>query len=1079
MPFRNRKPSSGYILNVSTVGIAQQARVQRVTDWLTPARKLLVILMVAAITGLGLLSGFMATTSTTATVAAAGPLEDFICFNKANDDNQYQGLAGQTRTMYATMTGSPTANPFKPPQNSAGIKTAYTLFGENFYPVFDSWDGYYTNDDEKFFGTGGSASFSKYEDGQKGPLTELNKDVVKKIPLYSHDGLQCTGLDRNVGNSFANAVFMIPKSIVVATASLYDFAFNAANISDSASPFNPLVRAVSDIITGNGESKGLKDTLFLPFLSPIIVIGAISLFWVGIVKRSSIAAFQAAIWMIGAATAGILFVNQPMLLPTASDFVVKTVTDTTNSAILGDPSATSLCNVSGGGAAMGQALVEEVKCSIWYNAIFIPWVSGQYGKTAEDITLPSQAVEFTNDPRGQLGRQSIEMSAGRGSGIAVPVNNWPYYELNNQSEARSFNLSEIAFAQLTNTLPNPGEAGPTNYTTYAGTSNGTWAGNSPWTPVGMAFLSLIASVGIGLMIFVSSIAVIFYSFTMIFLILLSPLFLLVGAAPGWGRRLALRWAELILVLVIKRIVISLMLAMFLRFYAIIMTLQGVNYIIQLALVCIVSFVAIFQRGKIMNMFTNAIDFGGDKNINVGSSGKGKALAAGLVGAGLGAVGGAIGAKGISGSAVAGLVGGKKPGGPGTTPGTTQPTSTSRKNTPPTGGNGSGSGSGGGGRKTPPVGGNETAGSGANAQIPPSSGTAQQPPVEQGKPNAQIPPSSADAGASAPKPVAEGKKGKAPVIASSGKNTTAPVTAGTGKNAVPPVAAAGAGKNAVPPVTTGNGKNTVPPIAGQRTASLPVGEEGQNATVPISAPTGSAPEIAETPGAGGSAETLTPSKPADPMANLPQSNIDPKKKAAEIRRKALAKGALAGAKAGFSSGGDVRRLATTHLAGMDAAKGVVGKNIDKLQTEGQKTRDAQVMALFGTQLDQQREAEKNQANREAQAAIQRQKEFNADQEAKDRRHEQQLTQQQRSAQAALDAENARAAKQQADIAKDAAMNRARFRGNAASGSGNNPVPSRTGSSNPIAPRPSSNSPLSPRPNRPNPNDGSNRPFPTKR
>lgn len=1066
MPFRNRKPSSGYILNVSTVGIAQQARVQRVTDWLTPARKLLVILMVAAITGLGLISGFMATTSTTATVATAGPLEDFICFNKANDDNQYQGLGGQTNTMFATMTGSPVTNPFKPPQNSAGIKTAYTLFGENYYPVFDSWDGYYTNDDEKFFGTGGNASFNKYEDGQKGPLTELNKDVVKKIPLYTHDGLQCTGIERNTGNAFANAVFMIPKGIVVATASLYDFAFNAANISDSASPFNPLVTAVSNIITGTGDSKGLKDTLFLPFLSPIIVIGAISLFWVGIVKRSSIAAFQAAIWMIGAATAGILFVNQPMLLPTASDFVVKTVTDTTNSAILGDPSASALCNISGGNAAQGQALVEEVKCSIWYNAIFIPWVSGQYGKTAEDITLPSQAVEFTNDPRSQLNSESITLSAGRGDGISIPVNNWPFYELNNQNEANSFNLSEVAFAQLTNTLPNPGEAGPTNYTTYAGTSNGTWAGNSPWTPVGMAFLSLIASVGIGLMIFVSSIAVIFYSFTMIFLILLSPLFLLVGAAPGWGRRLALRWAELILVLVIKRIVISLMLALFLRFYAIIMTLPGTNYIIQLALVCIVSFVAIFQRGKIMSLFTNAIDFGGDKNINVGSSGKGKALAAGLVGAGLGAVGGVIGSKGITGSAVAGLVGGKKPGGPGTTPGTTQPTSTSRKTTPPPGGTGNGN------RKTPPTGGNgggnETAAGGSNAQIPPSDGSAQ-PRVDPKKPNAQLPPSNAAAGASAPKPVAEGKKGNTPVTAGNGKNATAPVTAGNGKNSVPPLA-------------TGNGKNAVPPVTRSGKASLPVGAEGQNATVPISGPAGNAPAIADTPdtpGAGGTADALTPSKPADPMSNLPQSSIDPKKKAAEIRRKALAKGALAGAKAGFTSGGDVRRLATTHLAGMDAAKGVVGKNIDKLQTEGQKTRDAQVMALFGTQLDQQREAEKNQANREAQAAIQRQKEFNADQEAKERRHEQQLTQQQRSAQAALDAENARAAKQQADIAKDAAKNRARFRGSSASGTVNNPIAPRTGGSNPIAPRPSSNSPLSPRPNRPNPNDGSNRPFPTKR
>jgi TrbL/VirB6 plasmid conjugal transfer protein len=311
-----------------------------------------------------------------------------------------------------------------------------------------------------------------------------------------------------------------------------------------------------------------------------------------------------------------------------------------------------------------SSIVRELKCGMWYNAIYIPWVSGQYGVSITNDSSRATAI-FTNDPRGILSSASIELG---GKEITSGIT-WPMYQLDNQ-QATAFNISEIAYAQLSGVDSN----GVSSLGGDAGTfePNGTWAGD-PGKTIGMAFLALIASLGTSLMVLISSFSLIVYQLTMIFLIILSPLFFLVGAAPGWGRRIAMRWLELIVGLLMKRVVVALVLAVFIKFYTIVMNIQGIDYLFQLILIIAVTIVGLSQRTKIIRIFTDVIDFGGNKKLlsGEGGNGTGQRILAGITGA---AVGGIAAASGVGGGITSAMVGSIV--GPGSVPGGTPDDGTS-------------------------------------------------------------------------------------------------------------------------------------------------------------------------------------------------------------------------------------------------------------------------------------------------------------------------------------------------------------------------------------------------------------------
>ena len=665
---------SEYILDVSTTNVTRDLKRKRAAKGSSVARKIGALALILSIGGLGAVTSFLAVNATAPKAQAFDIGVDLFC-KKNDDSNPYAYLGGMSGTMDAVIQGTELAGngspseqglfPIVEPGDGVG-KTAYEKYTP-FAPAFDYWVGVYDggnkDDDTKFYGTGGLANGTAVV---QGPETTVKNEA--NSPLYSHNGGDCIALGKQFGVAFSNFIFFGPKVVIAASAELFGFAYTSS-ITNKDSPLYDVGQAVEQLIVGHAGTQGLKDALYLPFLTPIIMIGALSLLYVGIIKRQSTAAFQSAIWMVAAGIAGLLFVSKPLFIPEASDTVVNAVTSATTQAIISDPGANKLCAVaipSDTTKAM-NAITREVKCGMWYNAIYTPWVSGQYGVATTNNSARAQAI-FNNDPRNILSKATVDVGLANNKTKIT----WPIYQLNNQN-VNAFNTSEIAYAQLAGV----DSSGTTSLGGGSGTfkPNGVWAGNDIGKPIGAAFLSSVAGLGTGLMVLVSSFSLIAYQLTMIFLVLMSPLFFLVGAAPGFGRRIAMRWLELIVGLVVKRIVVSLVLAIFIKFYSIIINID-VNWLFQMILIIALTVVGLSQRAKITSLFVDNIDFGGDKRITTEGSGKGGRLMAGLAGAAVGAVGAASGVGGgITASMVKGIVGGDATAA-GAEPGNTAPTAPS-------------------------------------------------------------------------------------------------------------------------------------------------------------------------------------------------------------------------------------------------------------------------------------------------------------------------------------------------------------------------------------------------------------------
>jgi hypothetical protein len=313
-PFKIFTPKNEYILDVSSADLKKEAIRQKTSVNFRWVKKASAITLSALIIGLTLTSGFLVSNAVAAP-AQADILEDIIC---SKEDSTYGFLGGKSGVMDYAMQlsgalGTTTLLPIATPNDPDAKLTAYEKYTP-FSPNFDYWVGIYDEgeDTRTFKGTGGNADGIGTD--IQGPAVTVNN--AQQSPLYSHGWGDCTNVGKSGGTIFANAIFFTPKVLVGVSAEVFGYAYTSS-ITNEDSPLYPLAEAVENLILGENGSGGLKDTLYLPFLTPLIMIGAISLLYVGIIKRSSTEAFQAAIWMVLAGVLGLLFLSKPLLVPTA------------------------------------------------------------------------------------------------------------------------------------------------------------------------------------------------------------------------------------------------------------------------------------------------------------------------------------------------------------------------------------------------------------------------------------------------------------------------------------------------------------------------------------------------------------------------------------------------------------------------------------------------------------------------------------------------------------------------------------------------------------------------------------------
>lgn len=625
------KERNNYLLELEGSSAAlKQVKKRRFKGGFSRTKRAITASMLGLVAATTLLGGLALNTSPDAKQSAqAGLIEptDWVCTTK-DDDKAY--LGGTNGIIDDGWTGGKGTPPYKGllkvtkggtdgDGNANERWTALEQYGY-FAPSYSTWTGRYVSpDDDKaaFVGTGGR--------GNNAYGTPMAIKDPNKSPLFSHSVGDCLNVGNNIVAGTANAITFLPKVSIAISGELYQY---ASGVTLQDGPLEGLSKAIETMIVGDGHTKGLKDILFLDFLTPIIIIGAVGFFYTGIIKRSSIQAGQSAIWMIGASIAGLIFLTNPLMIPNAIDKVAGDFNGAVQKALLAGGNTASMCQLDSNAK---DAPARTVKCAVWYSTIYAPWVTGQFGENQYDLPKnmkndPAIAGDGTvlDNPKSDLDGKGFDKAkdgtfaslSGSGNeksrGVFANANikfgnyevpasnvNWALYQLNTESNWKvntGLNYSEIAYNRL------------------VANDNTQWVTLDGAVPA--AFLSFIGAIGPVVVMLSISFMILAYQVTMLVLIAFSPIFFLVGVAPGWGRRIAMRWLEIVVGILAKRIILTFFLMLYIKMYMVIVSLSGIEWFFQMVLIGVLSYVASTQRGTLMNAFTNAINFGGDKSMNM-------------------------------------------------------------------------------------------------------------------------------------------------------------------------------------------------------------------------------------------------------------------------------------------------------------------------------------------------------------------------------------------------------------------------------------------------------------------------------
>lgn len=564
-----------------------------------------------AVVAVSVIAGLVAVSSATmltAQQAEADVFSDIFCIN-ANEApkswtdgaDRFAPLGGSTGSMTrvnaatnpnAVLTQSDIASP-------EGVKslTALEKYGSS-YPQFEAWQPARQDRDFNFRGVSANGGLTGDKDNPAIPQSSQSSPVPKSgNSMLSTSWLACQALDRTIEAAVANMLASPPKLLMSFATTTYDAAATGG-ITVEGGAFEGLAEKIDEVVAGDG---GLRDTLFVPFVLPLILIGAIWVGYVGIVKRQAMHALQSTVYMVAAIALGTVFLAQPTLIARGLDNITAEMQTVLNDSL--PVTVTSpMCETKGKDASKRSA-----SCVMWENAVYEPWQQGQFGVTLEE------------DPRNILKDPAYRIFYGD---RAVQADTWAQFHLDRQATGKAMQVSEVAYAQLS------GVNGETNRTWAGGTGNQLTAAVTMWFTVPAAAL---------IPMFFGALQVIYQIMTSVAM-LVSPFFFLFGIVPNWGRRILARFGELLVSILIKRVMLSVFTGIYFTLYALVASAQ-MNLVLDTIVVAAVGIGVLVARKKIIRLIPEP-NFGGNKSIGLPGA-KAGAVAAGVAGtvAGAGLLGG--------------------------------------------------------------------------------------------------------------------------------------------------------------------------------------------------------------------------------------------------------------------------------------------------------------------------------------------------------------------------------------------------------------------------------------------------------
>ncbi|TMR88652.1 type IV secretion system protein [Nonomuraea basaltis] len=411
-------------------------------------------------------------------------------------------------------------------------------------------------------GTDGLIQAPPPASGPQAPTTNYGQFGMSGQFWHTHE-LGCADYVAVLGNMWANGIFTAAKAIDRLTITTYQAAATEG-------PLQSIKDVVDDIV------QSLADAMYWPLLRPIVIIGAIWLAWYGLIRKRATTTAEGVIWMVLAVTVAVWFFSRP------GDFtgLGKVVTDKTgevvNSAFSGLPGAGGASCLpppggaspqvkAGGYAQTGTPGVEQNADALWSTLVCKPWLVGLFG-TAD----PQQPIVR------DWGRKVLEMQS-----IPPAVAGQP-------TPDRGARQQE--YAALADKLRND-----PRYTVFSGRD---WSNR-----LGVAVGAFIAAIVAGLLIFLVAVSLLVLKVGFLLLLILGPVFLLIGVHPGSGRIIAMRWVEMLVGTLLRQAVLTLVLSVLVYGYALIIS-TAMPWGLQVLFMALLTIAVFFYRRPFQHLFAS-------------------------------------------------------------------------------------------------------------------------------------------------------------------------------------------------------------------------------------------------------------------------------------------------------------------------------------------------------------------------------------------------------------------------------------------------------------------------------------------
>jgi len=398
--------------------------------------------------------------------------------------------------------------------------------------------------------------------------------------------LQCSDMTSLIGNNVAGMVFDAAKSIDRVTITVYQSAAGEGIVGW-------LQRVTDTLISSLGRA------IYFPYLSIVVILAAIWLAWQGLIRKRATRTIEGTVWMICACAAAIFLIGAPAEVTGAGKGVTDGISQALNAAFakLPSPGQSGCVPVQKGDPQVqsavysytsGSTVVDQNADELWSVLVCKPWLVGEFGTSVYSTGKGAPTVVNT------YGRSLLWAQA-----IATDEKPTP-----SLIQAKQSAFQGIAASMQAND--------PAIYPLFQG---------KEWTTrLEVAFAALFAALVAGVLVLLISVTLILLKLSFLLLLIVGPFFLLIGAHPGFGRIVALRWAEMLVGVLLKQAAVALVLSVLLYCYALIMGTSDtvLPWALKILMIALVTVAAFIYRKPFQHLFS-AVGYG-----MVGSSARAEA-----------------------------------------------------------------------------------------------------------------------------------------------------------------------------------------------------------------------------------------------------------------------------------------------------------------------------------------------------------------------------------------------------------------------------------------------------------------------